>query len=278
MPRSSRSTTSRCSTALSERTRKRAASKQRSIYTIPQSPDGHDKEDKEYDDHETSSRASTAVPSPDGSRDRNDDNSRGRSLRDEEDLVRTPMNQPDMSSKVKTQAESRPSNYSIDALEAVTTLLDSARTSQVELERAKAANRDLRAQLGQLQADLRLEKDKVVELQRKSERDTQSWTQRDKDAGRELQELTDALKSFRGVASGIMPLLDVLAGAVDIRYDEPAERLWDLLKPEKSGGKSVKSGAASASTGTSASKKDSGSSEKNGGFGNKRETTVASLE
>lgn len=106
---------------------------------------------------------------------------------------------------------------SIDALAAVTSLLDSARTSQIELEQVKSANRDLKTLVGQLQTELRLEKEKVTELQWKCEGEALSRMQRDKDAGRELQELTDALKSFRGVASGVMPLLDVLAGAVDIR-------------------------------------------------------------
>lgn len=170
--------------------------------------------------------------------------------------------------------DARLPDTSIDALAAVTSLLDSARTSQIELEQVKSVNRDLKTLVGQLQTELRLEKKRVTELQGKCEREALSRMQRDKDAGQELQELTDALKSFRGAASGVMPLLDVLAGAVDIRHDEHAERLWDLLKAEKGGPTSGKDGVMSATT----NKKGSEKAEKNSGCGNKRETSAAPLE
>lgn len=122
----------------------------------------------------------------------------------------------------------------LEALEAVNGLYQKLKDGQDENERLKKENRDLNKEIQDQQKQIR---DLRAELQAEQEKTKALHTAREKtshaaqkNAEENLNTVLDTLRNYSTAAYNLMPLLDVLAGAPDIEYDEATEKLYAIMK------------------------------------------------
>lgn len=121
-----------------------------------------------------------------------------------------------------------------EALEAVNGLYQKLKDGQDENERLKQENRDLYKEMQEQEKQIR---DLRAELQAEQEKIKTLYASRDKvnQASRittedNLNTVLTSLHHFSTAAFNLMPLLDVLAGAPDLEYDEATEKLYTIMK------------------------------------------------
>lgn len=215
---------------------KRSASKQPSVYEIPESPESAiASRDEEATVDPVETRSTRSITSPSMS-------TRGRSRSTSSSAVfvdydATPVQARALANRVESAASKQAAVPGLQALEAVNSLYQKLKDSQAEIEHLHHENEDLSMELlkqkklaENLQADLETEKEKVNKMQRAHEQEALSLCH---DDGIDLKTTLDSLRSFSSAAFHLMPLLDVLTGAADIEYDDNTEKLYQVFKKHK---------------------------------------------
>lgn len=205
-------------------------------YEIPESPSRD--EDQHQPSIESTSEVGTTSPTH---------SQRGRSISttattlQEDDHTTPPTIKPTRKRTTSVgTSSSEPKQHAIpglEALEAVNSLYQKLKDSQVEIDNLRADTERLTLQekrshatIATLQAELKTEKEKVKKVQQAHERQAEAAH---KDSEKKLNDVIASLRSFAPAALKVMPLLDVLTGAADIEYDDATERLYRVLKDKK---------------------------------------------
>lgn len=121
-----------------------------------------------------------------------------------------------------------------EALEAVSGLYEKLKENNAELERFSRDNHRLieqeelyKSQIEKLQAELRIERDRVRRLQNAYEKEVSAAL---KGAEKRLHDICTWLRSYSAAASRITPLLEALTGVADVKHDREAEEWYHFLK------------------------------------------------
>lgn len=230
MPRSARLSTA------PKRNARRNASKQCSVYDIPESPsdEKNDKQDKNHEAYDNSHSIKSATSPPSSIRARSTSSSLT-AVSAETDLTCT-RNRP-LDPKNSPTAAQRPIIPGFEALEAVNSLYQQLKDSRSEIDHVNRQHDNLslelqkqKKQVESLQAELKLEKERSSNIQKGYEREVHKLHQVSRD---DLTTILSSLRHFSSAAHNLMPLLDVLAGATEISYDEDTEKLYQILNRHK---------------------------------------------
>lgn len=123
-----------------------------------------------------------------------------------------------------------------EAVEAVNSLYQKLKDSQLQidsLQREKdvmlAEARKEKKRAESLQVELKAEKNESRKLRQAQAKGTNISQA---DMQKRLERVLNSLRSFRAMAHGIMPLLDVITDAADIEYNHAAEILYQELRQQ----------------------------------------------
>lgn len=229
MPRSARLSTA------PKRNARRNASKQSSVYDLPESPskEKNEKSDEDHaDDHPIKPATSPIASSPARSR-----TSSSTAVSTVCDLTNAKMRS--VHAKGYPTFTKQPILPGFEALEAVNSLYQQVKDKHSEIVHLNRQNETLSLDLQKqkkmvetLQAELESEKEKSSNIQRNHEKEVHKLRQVSE---ADLTTILASLRHFSAAAHNLMPLLDILGGATEISYNEDTEKLyqiWNKHKPE----------------------------------------------